>query len=112
MELTYKWKIAEIGLQNEGGNAGAVVRVLWEKYGEDGEGNTGMFAGATPFSSTNTDNFTPASELTESQVIEWVKAKVTDEYEEHVNEQILKDLKENISPIEMQEELPWAAGGD
>lgn len=109
MALTYTWRIASMKVTNQDDIVNAVCNVFWEKVGTDENGVEGFFAGATPFNSFDPDNFTPFNELTEEQVLEWVKPLVVGDYEEHVNEQIQRDYEENIN-LRRQKPLPWGGG--
>lgn len=104
--MTYTWKIKEIKTADIGGVTDAVIQTYWEKTGTDENGNQGTFSGATPFleSSINPENFIPYRELTEDIVLGWVQAVVVDGYEQHVNDQIQKqiDIKDIKTPG-----LPW-----
>jgi hypothetical protein len=109
MALTYTWKVTGIKTKDEGANAQAVVQTYWTKTGTDEAGNTGTFAGATPFTSVEVPEgqFIPLAQLTEETVIGWIQSVVVDGYEEHVNAQIQKQIDEKITPI-AEPTLPWA----
>lgn len=85
----------------------AVVQTYWEKIGTDLDGNEGKFVGATPFPQSSIDaaNFVPYTELTEELMLGWIKAVVVDSYEEHVNNQIQKQIDTKVIK---QPTLPWA----
>ncbi len=85
----------------------AVVQTYWEKIGTDENGNEGKFVGATPFpqSSIDAENFVPFDKLTEELVLSWIQAVVVDSYEEHVNNQIQKQID---AKVVKQPTLPWA----
>jgi hypothetical protein len=110
MAITYTWKVTSLKVRNEGEHQNAVVQTYWQKTGTDENGNTGSFSGATPFSTANMpagQTFIPFAELTEEDVLTWIKAVVVGGYEEHVNGQILKQINEKINPVSEQS-LPWA----
>lgn len=110
MAITYTWKVTSLKVRNEGEHQNAVVQTYWQKTGTDENGNTGSFSGATPFSTANMpagQTFIPFAELTEEDVLTWIKAVVVGGYEEHVNSQILKQIDEKINPVSDQS-LPWA----
>lgn len=109
MAITYTWKVTSLKVRNEGEHQNAVVQTYWQKTGTDENGNTGSFSGATPFSTANMpagQTFIPFAELTEEDVLTWIKAVVVGGYEEHVNGQILKQINEKINPVSDQS-LPW-----
>ena len=109
MSITYTWKINSVKVRNEGSNCDAIVQTYWEKTGTDALGNSGTFNGATPFTSVNVPEgqFVPYSDLTEEVVLDWIKSVVVDQYEQHVNEQIQKQIDEIVTPIVEKDSLPW-----
>ncbi len=116
MGLTYEWKLTGLKKQNSPNLENAVVGTLWKVIGTDEDGNEGIFSGATPFSinQINTSSFTSYSELTETQVLGWVKNYVsgssTTNYWAHVSEVIEKDINgKKWVKIEVAEvDLPWS----
>lgn len=88
----------------------AVVQTYWKKIGTNENGIEGEFIGATPFTVDPTDDsgpFIAFDQLTEQDVIDWVKTVVVGEYKVHVNEQIQKAIDAKVTPI-VDESLPWA----
>lgn len=109
MELIYTWQVTGLKIRNEL-RPETVVQTFWEKIGTDVNGVTGTFTGATPFTVDPTDDsgpFIPFEELTEEDVIEWIKAIVVGDYEQHVNSQIEKQILNKITPS-TEAPLPWA----
>lgn len=106
MAITYTWTVTGIKTTTEGQHENSVIQTYWKKIGTDENGNTGEFAGATPFSAANVApaDFIPFNELTEEIVLDWIKAVVVGDYEKHVNAQILKSL--NASAV-VEQPLPW-----
>lgn len=114
MAITYTWEITSLKTKNETLGDGvvlpnAVCQTYWKKIGTDEDGNEGTFSGATPFSAENltADNFASFDTLTESVVLDWIKALVVAGYEEHVNGQIQKQINEAVTPI-TESAMPWA----
>lgn len=109
MSITYTWKITGIKIQDQYGNKDSVVQTYWTKTGIDELGNTGLFNGATPFSTNNIsqESFIPFDQLTEEIVLGWIKDIVVGPYEEHVNNQIQKQIDSKRTPI-VDTPLPWA----
>lgn len=102
MAMTYSWKVT--GLKRDANSS--VVQTLWEKRGTDADGNEGMFAGATPFTADpEAEGYIPFDQLTEADVLEWIQAKVTGSYEEHVNVQIQRQIDEQTI---VEADMPWA----
>ena len=108
MAIEYTWKITGLKKTTEGDNVDAVVQTYWTKTGVDDDGNTGVFNGATPFTSVNADPFVPFADLTEVGVLEWIKATadVDGSYKEHINAQIQKQIDEQITPV-VDADMPW-----
>ena len=109
MAITYTWEVTGLKTKTEGENLNSVVQTYWKKTGTDEHGHTGVFDGATPFTSVNvpTGEFVPFEQLTEEIVLSWIQSVVVNEYEQHVNEKIQAqiDAQHIIQP-----ELPWATG--
>jgi hypothetical protein len=111
MAITYTWKVTSLKTKNVADNMpNAVVQTYWQKIGTDENGNTGTFSGATPFTVDPTDDsgpFIPFEQLTEEDVLTWIKSIVVGSYEEHVNGQIQKQIDEKVNPVS-EASLPWA----
>jgi hypothetical protein len=113
MAMTYTWKIMSMKVKNSNVHnlSDVIIQTYWQKTGTDENGNEGVFTGATPFdlNSVNPNNFIPLSEITEEQVLEWVKGIVINDYERHVNERIQQQIEDKINvTTEIKEpSLPW-----
>ena len=111
MTITYTWKVTGLKTKDVSDDKpAAVVQTYWQKIGTDENGNEGTFSGATPFTVDPTDEsgpFIPFEDLTEEDVLDWIKTVVVGGYEQHVNEQIAKQIEEKISPV-VENRLPWA----
>ena len=103
MSLTYTWSIT--GMKTNENDA--VVQTYWKKTGTDANGNVGTFSGATPFKIAEGQDLVPLDQLTETQVLDWIKSLVTGDYVTHVDSQIQKDLDRNKSIVK-DIKLPWA----
>ena len=117
MGFTYEWKLTGLKKQNSINVDDAVVGTSWKLTGTDEDGNVGTFSGATPFSisTINTGSFTPYSELTESQVLNWIKnhvsgSNVSTNYWEHISGVIQKEINDKKwAKVEISEtDLPWS----
>lgn len=107
--ITYTWEITGLKTANVGDKENAVVQTYWKKIGTDENGNQGYFSGATPFTVDPTDEsgpFIPFNELTEEDVIEWIKTVIVGDYEEHVDRQIQKQIESQVKPV-FEKSLPW-----
>lgn len=114
MAIKYSWKVVRIKTTNTDSFENAIVNVYWQKDGyDDVTGLIGSFEGATPFDADkiDPDNFTALEQLTEEMVLGWIKQVVVDHYEEHVNEQIQRDIDNKAERFTLlnESQLPWKA---
>ena len=113
MAITYTWKLTSLKKMAVGTFDDFVCQTYWKKIGTDSDGNVGEFSGATPFTpaaDADPATFAKFEDLTETQVLNWIKSRVTDGYEMHVNEQIQKQIDAKKNPItEVQDgNFPWS----
>lgn len=106
--MEYTWKVTGLKTMTADGVDGVVFQTYWTKTGTDENGNEGVFSGATPFKEVDVkaDGFITFEQLTEEDVLNWIKAVVINDYEKHVDEQIQKQIdqkKKNIT----ESKLPW-----
>lgn len=109
MAVTYTWEVTGIKTTTVGSTDNVVVQTYWKKIGTDGA-HTGTFSGATPFSADSMPagtTFIPFSQLKEADVLNWIKAVVVGQYEEHVNGAIQKQIDDAKNPV-VDATLPWA----
>ena len=117
MGYTYEWKLIGLKKQNSANINDAVVGTNWKVTATDEDGNVGTFTGATPFSidTVNTASFTTYNELTETQVIGWIKNHVSGSnpstnYWEHISGVIQKEIdgKKWVKVEVAEVDLPWS----
>jgi len=103
MSMTYTWEVT--GLKNT--SDGTIVQTYWKKTGTDTDGNSGSFAGATPFDNGDPSDpdYIAFADLTEADVLGWIQAVVVDDYEDHVNAQIQKQI-DGLAVTNV--DMPWA----
>lgn len=101
MAITYTWSLTSLKKKTSGDLNDIIVQTYWQKKGTDGDGNEGTFSGATPFDPDQVDpeNFTTFEDLTEEQVLDWIKAVVVGNYEQHVNEKIAEQIEAKKNPV-------------
>lgn len=119
MAYTYEWKIKNLKKAvNVDDLSDVIIGTQWKVTAIDENGNSGSFDGATPFKASDVDpnNFTPFEELTEEQVLSWIKGVVSGSnsstnYWEHISGQIEKQIVKNTQiHVELQSgDLPWAS---
>ena len=111
MSITYTWKVTSLKVKDVSENrTNAIVQTYWTKTGTDEDGNQGVFSGATPFTIDPTDDsgpFIPFEELTEENVLDWIKSVVIGSYEDHVNSKIAEQITNKVTPT-TEAKLPWA----
>jgi hypothetical protein len=108
MSITYEWEVTSMKVINTDSLNNVVIQTYWKKTGTDEDGNEGVFIGATPLSSSvDSENFVPFEQLTQEIVIDWIKDALNDVDQEHVDQQILKQINEKKNPM-TELPLPWA----
>ena len=118
--MEYTWKIKSLIKQNSGDLDNVIVGTRWTVTGTNEDGITGEFQGATPFSLDSVDpgNFTAFDDLTETQVLGWIKSHVSGSaptaYWDHISERIDKQIfeKENVKINVEETELPWSGSAE
>jgi hypothetical protein len=102
MSITYTWELTSLKKQTINSNEDVIIQTYWKKIGTNEDGIQGIFNGATPFNpeSINFDNFTSYADLTKEQVLGWIQAIAVNEYEEHINSRIEKQINDKINAVE------------
>lgn len=117
MGFTYEWKLTGLKKQNSENVNDAVIGTHWKLIATDEDGIEGTFTGATPFSidTINTGSFTAYNELTETQVLSWIKNHVSGSnpstnYMAHINGVIENEINsKKWVKLEVSEaDLPWS----
>lgn len=111
MTYTYTWAITSLSLTTVKGMPDYVVQSQWTCTGEDENGDTGTFNGATPFHpDPNQTNFTPYDQLTEAQVLGWIQVAVASMpgYMQHINNAIAKEIALKKNPVTPTTTFPWS----
>ena len=107
MEITYAWKITALKkAPSLNGLSDVITHIRFDYTGTDAEsGESHTFHGACPVGAPNADSFTPITEITEANVIEWAKANHPTN---HMNEVIEREISKKITPTnEEVTELEW-----
>ena len=111
MAVTYTWKVTSLKVKDVSEDrTNAIVQTYWTKTGTDEDGNQGVFSGATPFTldpTATSGPFIPFEELTEENVLDWIKSVVIGSYEDHVNSKIAEQITNKVTPT-TEAKLPWA----
>ena len=109
MAITYTWKVTGLTKTNADNLQDVVIGTRWTKTGTDENGNSGTFSGATPFTPAQIDpsHFVNFDNLTEAIVLSWIQPVVVGGYEQHVNEQIQKQIDAKVNPVVDVNNMPW-----
>lgn len=111
------WQLKGLRKQNTDNLSDVIIGTQWKVTLVDELGYSGSFNGATPFniSNVNSGSFTPYSELTEEQVLGWIKHHVSSStsgtsYWEHITGQVSKEINANRYSEARIEEMnfPWS----
>jgi hypothetical protein len=110
MAVDYSYKINGLDVNPSlDGLSDVVIRARYIYSGVDTEtNNSGSIIGATPMNAPNSSSFTPLSELTESEIINWIKAVVPNTQIAHMNEKIQIQIDSQNVVKYFEEDLPWA----
>ena len=110
MAITYTWKVTGLRTRNENPHTDAVIQTYWEKIGIDEDGNQGIFQGATPFTAEYVpiNEFISFENLTEEIVLNWIQEKISQDFQDHINEEIQNQINLKKNPI-VDKSLPWAS---
>lgn len=116
MALTLTYTVTNLKVKDEVNADGvtlpnAVCQTYWKVTGTDGNGNTGEFSGATPFSAATVSegNFVAFADLQEEDVISWITAVVDADpgYKAHIEEQCQRHIDESLTR-DPEGGMPWA----
>lgn len=106
MAITYSYKITQLEMAPAlDGLSDVITRARFTYTGIDSvSGYSGSFQGATPVPAPTSGSFTPLADLTEAEVIEWVKVShPTDHMQEQIGKQISRQITPKYEPVPM----PW-----
>jgi hypothetical protein len=118
MGYTYEWVVTAIKKATFDDINDAIIGTQWKVICTDNNGNTGEFSGATPFDLNTMDieNFIEYQNLTEVQVLDWIKNVVSGSsstnYWSHIQGQMDKQISEKTKIITEvgTSNLPWNTG--
>jgi hypothetical protein len=105
MSISYTWTVENMASQVQlDGYTDVVVEVAWSCIGTDGT-YSATIPGLTRVTFTGSSEFTPYSDLTEEQVLNWVWSSGVDEAS--VQAQIDTQIELQINPPIVMLPLPW-----
>lgn len=109
MAITNTWTIAQLDCYPEyDGETGVVFTAHWRLTGVDGE-HTGSVYGTVGLTLDPEAPFTPYADLTQDQVVGWVKDALGEEQVAAYEANIDKQIADQINPPVVTPALPWSA---
>jgi hypothetical protein len=112
MALTCEWKVTGMKIASGDDLTDVVVRVYFNVLGEDGNGNQGAYSGGATFNLATIDpnQFTPYADLTEEQVIGWIKTTVIGTLNDYAEECIQDEINNSTTTQTYvgEGDFPWS----
>ena len=108
MEVYYIWGIAEIkAYPTVGDKIDVICNVIWKLVASQGIYNS-QIQGSVDIPTDYLETFTPYDQLTEQQVLGWVKDVMGPEQVAQYEAGALADLERLVNPPVINLPLPWA----
>jgi hypothetical protein len=108
--ITNTWGIVQLDAYPEkDGLTDVVFTVHWNLTGDDGEGHTGYAYGSVGVTLDEGGAYTPFADLTQAQVVGWVKESLGAEQVASLEAGIANQIEQQINPTVVTPPLPWAA---
>jgi 3',5'-cyclic AMP phosphodiesterase CpdA len=109
MTITNTWAVQQMDCYpEEDGETDVVFTVHWTLTGTDGT-YTGYVYGTQSVSIDPDVPFTPYADLTETQVIGWVKSAMGEEQVASYEANVAEQIADQIDPPVVTPPLPWSA---
>jgi hypothetical protein len=107
MSNTYRWVITQLTcVPQQYGKTDVVINVSWQQIGNNGSYNASVH-GASFVTYTPGSPFTPYSDLTQDQVIEWVQASLGPEQCAALTASLDQQLGQQTNSPVVNPPLPW-----
>ena len=108
MPNTYTWSINRMDCYpTQGENTDVVFAVYWTLSGTDGATECSTY-GSTQIALNPSDTFVPFAQLTQEQVIGWVKEALGDDGVAGREDAIAYQITQAAAPTTMTPALPWS----
>jgi hypothetical protein len=108
MAITNTWSVSQLDAYPEyEGNADVVFVVHWVLNGTDGE-HTGGVYGSAGLTLDPEAIYVPYADLTEAQVIGWVKEALGEEAVTGYEANVAQQIADQINPPVVTPQLPWS----
>jgi len=113
MDMTYSWSVNHIfSYPNFAGQENVVCKVQWRYKGENESGVSSSRGGVTEINFQPDKPFIPFGELTEEQVLGWVRPTISQQDIEKMGLEIQEDIAVMIDLKKQKREalmeLPWS----
>ena len=109
MAVTYTWSVVQMDAYPESdGETDVVFNVHWSLSGID-QTHQGYAYGSQGVTIDPDAPFTPYADLTEAQVIGWVKDAMGEEQVASYEANVAKQIEDQINPPVVTPTLPWSA---
>jgi len=107
MAVVNTWSVAQLDAYPEyEGGTDVVFTVHWTLNGTDGTYNGSVY-GSSGVMFTEGSTFTPYADLTEAQVIGWVKEALGEEAVTGFEASVAKQIEDQANPPVVHPALPW-----
>lgn len=108
MAITYNWTVAQLDCYPEHeGHTDVVFTAHWRCDGTDGEYTAGVY-GSVGLTFDPESPFTAYADLTEAQVIGWVKDALGAEQVADYEASVAAQIEAQINPPVVMPPLPWS----
>ena len=108
MAITYNWTVAQLDAYPTYENhADVVFTVHWRCDGTDGEYTAGVY-GSVGLTLDPEATFTPYADLTEAQVVGWVKDALGEDQVANYEENVAAQVAALVNPPVITPPLPWS----
>ena len=107
MAINGTWKVVQLDCYPEkDGETDVVFTVHWRAEAQDGDYNASVY-GSIGLTLDGKSTFTPYAELTEGQVINWVKDAMGNEQVTAIGANLLQQIEDQKNPKVVSPVLPW-----
>lgn len=108
-DITYTWKIERLDCYpTYQGHEKVVTTAFWRLFAVGGGCEATSYGSVALEIGTLSEEFTPFAELTEAQVVGWVKAAIDGPWQESI---LAQNIADQLSPPMVTPPLPWAEAG-
>lgn len=109
MTITNTWGVVQMDTYPTFENFTDIVfTVHWNLTATDGEGHTGYTYGSVGLVVDPENGYTPYDQLTEQQVVGWVKDALGEEAVTGYEENVAQQIANQINPPVVTPPLPWS----